>query len=104
MRGDELFPGKFLRASDLDGHEPVVTIERTELKQLGEQRKLVIYFKGKEKGFVVNRTNYTAIAEITGRPDTDDWPGQRIRLIVAKVDFQGRRVPAIRVEPPGKEF
>lgn len=101
MRDDELFPGKYLRAADLDGHEPIVTIDRTEVRQMGDVRKLVVYFKGKAKGIVVNRTNFTAIAEITGQPDSDDWTGHRIKLVTAKVDFQGRRVLAIRIEPPG---
>ena len=38
--------------------------------------------------------------EITGADDSDEWTGAKIKLVVAMVDFQGKRVPAIRIEAP----
>jgi hypothetical protein len=100
VKGAEVFPSRFLNAADLNGHAPVVTIARVELQTVGKEQKPVVYFEGKEKAIVLNRTNFVAIVELTGEDDTDQWPGHRIKLVVTKVDFQGRRVPAIRVEDP----
>lgn len=101
MKGNEIFPGKSLKAEDLNGVEPVVTIERVTTQTFDDgSKKPVIHFQGKEKTLVCNKTNWNAIVEITGEEDSDNWTGQRIKLIVAKVDFQGKRVPAIRVEAP----
>jgi len=98
MKTSDLFPSKYLRADDLDGREPVLTIAKIKKEKLGDQTKLIIYFKGKEKGLVINKTNCRSIEEISGSDDTDDWPGTKIKLITAKVEYQGRRVPAIRIE------
>jgi len=101
MKQTDVFPGRFLRAADLDGKTPVVTIESSKLEVVGAGQKLVIYFVGKAKGLVVNRTNFETIAAVTGLEDTDDWPGHKIKLITTIVDYQGRRVLAIRVAEAG---
>jgi hypothetical protein len=100
MKGNEIFPSKSLKAEDLNGSEPVVTIERVSTQSFDDgSRKPIIHFKGKEKTLVCNKTNWNAIVEITGEEDSDNWAGHRIKLTVVRVDFQGKRVPAIRVEP-----
>lgn len=100
MKSTDVFPSKSLRADDLNGIEPVVTIESVSTQSFDDgSRKPIIHFKGKEKTLVCNKTNWNAIVEITGEEDSDNWAGHRIKLIVAKVDYQGKRVPAIRVEP-----
>ena len=61
---------------------------------------LVMFFEGKDKGLVMNKTNWNATVEITGQEDSDDWAGAKVKLVMRKVDFQGKRVPAIRIEEP----
>lgn len=100
MKSTDVFPGKYLRAADLGTAEPVVTIREVKLETLGEDSKPVVYFEGKERGLVLNKTNFASIADITGEDDTDDWKGCKVKLFVAKVEFQGKRVPAIRVDDP----
>lgn len=101
MKIGEAFPSKYLKAADLQGRRVNVTIDSVEMQNIGDDTdKLVIYFKGKEKGFVCNRTNANMIAEICQSEETDDWAGKQILLYTAKVDFQGRRVDAIRVDYP----
>lgn len=95
---NDVFPSKFLRAADLGHATPVVTIDRAPIEVVGEDRRIVVYFTGKDKGLVLNKTNANAIADIVGSEDTDDWSGKRIKLVKAKVDYQGKRVDAIRVE------
>lgn len=100
---NDVFPSKYLRAADLGTSTPIVTIERVAIEVIksqerGDERKIVVYFAGKEKGLVCNKTNANAISDIVGSEDTDHWTKHRIKLIKTKVDYQGRRVDAIRIE------
>ena len=97
MKTSEVFGGNFLKAEDLKGGSPHVTISEIELKEFDDGKKLILHFAGKDKALVCNRTNSSIIQEVLGSDDTDDWIGKRIRLCVKKVEFSGRLVPAIRV-------
>ena len=102
---NDLYPSKYLKSSELGNSRPVVTIERWDVADLDRdgksERKPVLYFAGKAKGLVLNRTNAQIIESFLG-PDIDAWVGKRIRLYVAKVPFQGRLTEAVRVEEPPK--
>lgn len=98
MKSSDIFPSKYLRAADLNGAEPIVTIDRVVTETLGDESKPVMYFKGKDKGLVMNKTNWNAVEELTGEDDSDNWKGTGIKLVTVKVEFQGKRVPAIRIE------
>lgn len=100
MKSTDIFPSKYLSAKDLDGREPVVSINRAVMETVGDDRKIVVYFDGKDKGLVLNKTNFSAIEDITGQDDTDNWPGYKVKLVTRKVEYQGKRVPAIRIEDP----
>ena len=102
MNINDAFPSNYLKASDLGEAQPVVTIERLEIEPVGrgKEMKPVIYFAGKQKGMVLNKTNSKKIAEIAGSTDTDDWHGIQIKLYSTEVDFQGETVEAIRVKSP----
>lgn len=99
MRIDAAFPSNYLKASDLQGEMVTVTMSHIKMEPVGEDNKPVLYFAGKKKGLVLNKTNSYVIAETYG-PETDAWVGQRIQLFDALVDFQGRQVAAIRVRIP----
>lgn len=98
----DAFPSKYLRASDLAGVSPVVTIDHIDTEAVGRTRevKLVCYFAGKNKGLVLNKTNATKIAEVVGSPETDDWSGGKVQLYTTEVEFQGDTVETIRVKAP----
>lgn len=99
MKQHDVFPGKYLKAADLADASPVVTIDRVTIEDIGDNTsKPVVYFVGKDRGVVLNRTNWNTIEDLSGEPDSDQWPGTRIMLVVRKVEFQGKRVPAIRIE------
>ncbi len=101
MKKSDIFSGKSLKAEDIKGRDPIVTIESISTKTFDDKStKPVIKFKNAEKELVCNVTNWNAIVEITGEEDSDNWTGKRIRLVVAKVDYQGKRVDGIRVEDP----
>ncbi len=97
---NDAFPSNYLKASDIKGGEPVVTIDHVAFEAVGRQRemKAVLYFQGKEKGVVLNKTNATKITQLTGSPETDDWIGMRIRLYVTETEFGGETVECIRIK------
>jgi hypothetical protein len=103
MKRDEIFPSKYLKASDLN--KPiVVTIDSAPLELLKnpegrEQNKTVLYFKGAKKALPLNVSNWDAVAAICGE-DTDDWPGGKIELYAAKTHMGGKMVDCIRVRAP----
>lgn len=96
---NDAFPSNYLKAADLKGRNVTVTMDRVEFEVLGDNKKLILYFEGKDRGLVLNKTNANNIANAYG-DDTDDWIGKQIVLFEAMVDFQGRTVPAIRVRMP----
>lgn len=100
----DAFPSNYLKASDLKGGQPVVTIDRVEFEAVGRQKEMkpILYFAGKEKGVVLNKTNANNIANLVGSTETDDWKGCQIRLYSTHVEFQGESVEAIRVKAAGK--
>lgn len=105
MNIDSAFPSKHLKTSDLGDASPVVTIARIEIEPIGKDKEMkpVVYFQGKDKGLVLNKTNARKIAELTGSKDTEDWPGCRIRLYVTETEFAGESVECIRIKAAGAE-
>ena len=100
MKVGEAFSGSYLKADTFVGRRVTVTVDRVETEQVGEDTKPVVYFQGKEKGLVLNKTNANMIAKVAGDDEMNNWAGVRIVLYGTKTDFQGKRVDAIRVEAP----
>lgn len=100
MRISDQFPSDYLRAVDVE-EELTLVISNVDVQKIGDDNKPVLYFAGKEKGMVLNKTNAGTISQLYG-DDTDDWRGEAITLFSAMVSFQGKNVPAIRVKAPSK--
>ena len=95
------FPSKYLKAGDLKGTEPTVTIDRVEFEPVGRDKemKAVLYFRGKDKGLVLNKTNANKITQLTGSGITEEWDGFKIRLFATETTFAGDTVDCIRIKP-----
>lgn len=99
---DLLFPSKYAKAADLRGKNVPVVIERiTPREKLMMQggksdTKPVIYLRGKEKGWILNKTNAKAIAKVYG-PEITNWIGKTVVIMSAEVEARGEMVDAIRV-------
>jgi hypothetical protein len=105
MTREEVFPSKYLKAADLKGKPRTVTIESARyetLKSLDgkETQKIVLYFENVPKSLPLNATNFDAVCDATGCPDTEDWPGQRIELYPTKTTMGGKAVDCIRIRRP----
>jgi hypothetical protein len=106
---DDVFSGDTLKASDIKGREPTVTIKEVSVKQFTNrdgkpQNKLVISFHKASKALVCNKTNAQRIAFLHGK-DYTQWPGKNITLFVDPfVQVGHEMVEAVRVKPAtGKE-
>lgn len=99
MKISEEFPSQYLKASDLGGREIKVVMGNVEREKIGTDNKLVLYFKGKQKGLVLNKTNAATIGDAYG-DDTDDWYDQPLILFSVKTDYQGKVVDATRCRVP----
>lgn len=99
MKMNDVFPSKYVKADDLRGKQALCVISHVTLEKIGDDTKPVIYFQGKEKGLVCNKTNFGRIAFVYG-DESDDWTGREIVLYPEMTDFQGKPMWAIRVKPP----
>ena len=92
MNLSDLSEGEFLASDDFAVGEvfPVLIIERLEQKPVSipnstkKQTKVVVYFKGAKKGWVVNKTCGREIAKATGAAKNIDkaWIGVGVALKV----------------------
>src|ERR1043165_581264 len=101
MNINNLFPSKYLKATDLPEDEAVsYTISKIKMEEIGRDKdhKPVIYFQGEDKGLVANKTNCRIIAQALGSDEIEEWVGKSIRLYRTEVEFQGDTVEAIRVK------
>jgi hypothetical protein len=101
---NDAFPSNYLKASDLQGREAVVTIDKVAFEAVGREKemKAVLYFVGKQKGIVLNKTNAKKIIEISGSAQTEDWTGTQIKIYPTETEFGGETVDCIRIKPVGK--
>jgi len=99
---------KYLRASDIpEGREVQVVIDHMEPEKITRgddetpQEKLVVYFKNKEKGLVLNATNGKRLSDAYG-DDVMGTYGKSVVLYVEQVSFQGKQVPGLRLRIPAE--
>lgn len=97
---NDAFPSNYLKASDLKGRAIVVEIDRVDFEPVGQKKEMkpIVYFAGKDKGLVLNKTNATKIVALTGYDDTDEWGGCSIVIYPTETSFQGDMVDCIRVK------
>ena len=95
----KLYPSKYISAPDIPS--PVrVTIRTLTIEDLGDgQHKPCLYFIGKEKGLILNKTNALIMAVSLG-DESDGWLNKEIELFTEMKQFQGKLVQGISVRVP----
>lgn len=98
-----MFDRDYIGSWDLGGKDVTVTISKVLAGELTAQggrksRKPIVYFEGKEKGFVLNKTNAKTIAGLYGT-DTAEWVGKGITIYATTTQMGGDTVDCIRVRP-----
>lgn len=96
------FPSKYLKSEDIGSKRPIYIIERVDLQMVGigpdaKEKFVVTFTEIPHKAMVLNRINAETLAELAGDDDVNQWVGLRVQLFVTKVEFSGKRVPAIRI-------
>ncbi len=103
MRISESFESKWLKAANLQGQRVSVVISHVTRENIGSEdkpeTKPIVFFVGKDKGLVLNKTNAEQISAMYG-DETDSWVDKTIELYTQKVPFNGQMVDAIRIAPP----
>ena len=96
------FPSTYIRALDLGSKRVPVTISHLKMEDVGGdgERKPVLYFQGKDKGVVLNKTNANSVIEIAGTDDYSKWTGTVIVLFESTTDYKGKTVNCIRISAP----
>lgn len=90
---------EYLKAADLQGREAAVVISQVKFEKMDGKDRAVLFFLGKTKGLMLNKTNINNIVQLYGE-ETNDWNGKEIVLYPSMVDYQGKSVEAIRVKAP----
>lgn len=99
---DDLFPSKYLRASDIEG-EQTFTIKSLVMETLKnkdtqkDEQKAILYFSEAEKGIVLNKTNKNTLEALHGNVIAD-LIGKRVILHTPDVEGFGKVAPAIRIK------
>jgi hypothetical protein len=106
MKRSEVFPSKWLAASDLD--TPVTATIKdvtSETVSPDSPNKAVAHFvEPGLKPVVLNATRWSALEEITGSEDSDNWRGVRVQLSRGRTQFKSKFVDCVVVsEPPLSE-
>jgi hypothetical protein len=97
-----MFDRDYIGSWDLGGKDVTVTISKVIAGELTAQggrksKKPIVYFEGKEKGLVLNKTNSKVIAGLYGN-DTRQWVGKRIVIYPTTTTMGSDTVDCIRVK------
>lgn len=102
---DDVYGGNTLKAEELpENFRAVLAVESVSVQEFegrdgkGVERKLVLRFLGRAKGLALNVTNANMMAEIAKSRDYDHWTGHQVLLYRTTTDYQGKRVPALRLD------
>jgi len=102
---DLLYPSKYLKAVDLQGKDVTVTIEDIEPRhelagrsggKFVKESKPVVKMAGKDKLFVMNKTNARTVADMYGKKPIE-WIGKKITLYPTTTQAGGETHECIRV-------
>lgn len=100
-----LFDRDYIGHFDLLGKDVTVTISKVvggQLTAMGgrKSKKPIVYFEGKEKGLICNKTNSKTIAAMYGN-FVESWVGKKITLYTSMTRSPdgGEDVECIRIRP-----
>ena len=90
MGNMEAYQSKYLSPSDLQGRAVRVTIEKVTIEEMYNRadntrsKQAVLWFAGKQKGLIINRTRLAQLVGIFGTDESDKYHGQMILLTPSK--------------------
>lgn len=97
-----MFDSEYVGAWDLPKDATVTIARVTPGNIVGsagrKAKKPIVYFEGREKGLIVNKTNGKTIAGMYG-PVVEEWIGKRITLYATETQMGSETMQCIRVRP-----
>lgn len=98
-----MFDREYLGSWDLQGNDVDVVIREVkgvEMKFGGgkKEKRPVVFFEGKDRGLVANKTIAKAIAAMYGK-DTRKWVGKPVTLYPTTTSFGNETHDCVRVRP-----
>lgn len=101
---NDIFPSKYLKAHELKGGSPTVTIARVGVEQVRSRQKVdtkpVLYFTGKTKGLLLNKTMAQSVTQIAKSALTEQWIGVAVTLYATTAAFDKDVHDVIRIKAP----
>jgi hypothetical protein len=96
--------GEYITAAEIGEKRPVITVRDVTLVKLApfeagegtERNRWILWMVGKDRGWVVNRTNAECLAAMFG-PETDNWKGKRLQLYTTMVQAGRGKELGIRI-------
>ena len=105
-RNEKAYEGKYLAGGvDLKpGQQVNGIVTYAEVEEMGQgndkQEKIVVRFKGNDKGLVMNKTNCKKMAEITGTNDYDNWLNKVVGIKCVSLEVSGEDHEVLRICNP----
>jgi hypothetical protein len=98
------FAGRYISANVVEGLGPrplkIAKVVSEEVEQIDDpsqtRERMIVYFDGSRRGWLVNRTNAECLVAMFGRR-TEDWIGRRVVLKSEPVRVGPTTQPGIRV-------
>ena len=102
MTINDVFPSRFLKGADLQGGSATVTILRVAFEVMGRTRetKPVVYFQGKTKGLILNKTRWLALVDLTHQENSDAWVGALVQLAATPLVIDKQTKLTISITAP----
>ncbi len=94
MKRDDAFPSKWLKAGDIGKRRVKATIDSVAWEKVGDENRAVMYFRGKDKGYVMNATNWDTCEAAFG-DESDDWAGAVVTIGTHMTRYKGKPVLGI---------
>lgn len=96
-------PSKYFNAGDIpQGRGTLYRVDSVTMESIGDDRKVVVWFDGADKGLALNATNQRYLVECWGE-ETDTWGGKSMRLTRGTTTYKGKRVDTIIVKTAAGE-
>lgn len=101
MNINAAFVGDYLRADQIQGKTPTVTIRDVKMVELEDEKgkvrgRPVVYFAETKRGWVLNRTNAQALAAMFG-VETSEWKNRQVTIYAAQVQLGREKTLGVRV-------
>lgn len=104
-RISDLFQSKYLKVADLQQGQALpinVRISHIAQEDVGtddkREIKPILYFRGKDRGLVLNKTNALELAQLLG-DDTDAWTDRVVGLTIERTTYKGQPTQGLRIVP-----